>query len=113
MELSGGQWQKLALSRAAMRAQPLLLVLDEPTASLDAPSEQAVFDRHARAAERARRRNGAITLLITHRFPTVRMADLIVVLDGGRIVEHGSHEQLVRRRGHYAELHALQHGRSG
>ncbi|MGW3342294.1 ABC transporter ATP-binding protein [Nonomuraea rubra] len=103
--LSGGQWQQLALARASMRSSPLLLVLDEPTASLDAPAESAVF---ARYAEAARRHPGAVTLLITHRFPTVRTADLIVVLDAGRIVQQGTHDDLVTRPGPYAYLYAIQ-----
>ncbi|MEV0821724.1 ABC transporter ATP-binding protein [Nonomuraea rubra] len=103
--LSGGQWQQLALARASMRSSPLLLVLDEPTASLDAPAESAVF---ARYAEAARRHPGAVTLLITHRFPTVRTADLIVVLDAGRIVQQGTHDDLVTRPGPYADLYAIQ-----
>ncbi|MFC7038739.1 ABC transporter ATP-binding protein [Nonomuraea rubra] len=103
--LSGGQWQQLALARASMRSSPLLLVLDEPTASLDAPAESAVF---ARYAEAARRHPGAVTLLITHRFPTVRTADLIVVLDAGRVVEQGTHDDLVTRPGPYADLYAIQ-----
>ncbi|MGP4103746.1 hypothetical protein [Nonomuraea sp. KM90] len=88
-----------------MREAPLLLVLDEPTASLDAPAESAVF---ARYAEAARRHPWTVTLLVTHRFPTVRTADLIVVLDGGRVVQRGTHDDLVARPGPYAELHAIQ-----
>ncbi len=106
-ELSGGQWQKLALGRAMMRTAPLLLVLDEPTAALDAQTEHALFERYAGAARRVAG-NGAITVLVSHRFSTVRMADLIVVLAGGQIVETGSHAQLVEAGGLYAELYELQ-----
>ena len=107
VDLSGGQWQKLALARALMRAAPLLTVFDEPTAALDAPTEHALFERFA-AAARAGETRGAVTVLVSHRFSTVRMADLIVVLDGGRIVEQGTHEALVAAGGLYAELYALQ-----
>lgn len=107
-ELSGGQWQKLALGRAMMRPDPLLLVLDEPTAALDADTEHALFERYAGAARRAAGVNGAITVLVSHRFSTVRMADLILVVDGGRIVEAGSHAELVSAGGLYAELYELQ-----
>jgi ATP-binding cassette subfamily B protein len=107
-ELSGGQWQKLALARAMMRDEPLLLVFDEPTASLDASTEHALFERFAHAAERAANKVGAITLLVSHRFSTVRMADLIVVVDGGRIVEQGAHRELMEARGVYAELFSIQ-----
>jgi ATP-binding cassette, subfamily B, bacterial len=106
--LSGGQWQKLALARAMRRADPLLLVLDEPTASLDAQSEHALFERYAEAARRNGARSGAITVLVSHRFSTVQMADLIVLLDAGRAVEVGSHEQLMHAGGNYAELFELQ-----
>jgi ATP-binding cassette subfamily B protein len=106
IELSGGQWQRLALARAAMR-EPLLLLLDEPTANLDAEAEFALFETIARSTERARRL-GAITLLVSHRFSTVRMADLILVVDGGKIVEVGAHHELMARRGLYAELFSLQ-----
>ena len=81
--LSDGQWQKLALGRALMRPAPLLLVLDEPTASLDAPSEHALFERFAGAARRTAAATGGVTVLVSHRFATVRMADRIVVLDAG------------------------------
>jgi ATP-binding cassette, subfamily B, bacterial len=107
-ELSGGQWQKLALGRAMMREAPLLLLLDEPTASLDPDSEAALFERYAQAAKRVGRTNGAITVLVSHRFSTVRMADLIVVVDGGRIAEAGSHAELMALDGLYAELYRLQ-----
>jgi ATP-binding cassette subfamily B protein len=108
VELSVGQWQKLALGRAMMRQAPLLLVLDEPTANLDAYTEHAIFERYARASERAGREAGAITILVSHRFSTVRMADRIVVLDRGRVVETGSHEDLLTNPGVYRELFELQ-----
>ncbi len=107
VELSGGQWQKLALGRALMRQAPLLQVFDEPTAALDAPTEQALFERMA-ATARQGERAGTVTILVTHRFSTVRMADLIVVLDGGRVVETGNHRQLMAKGGLYAELYELQ-----
>jgi ATP-binding cassette subfamily B protein len=106
-ELSFGQWQKLALARGFMRDEPLLLVLDEPTAALDAETEHALFERFAAAAH-GTSGNGRITLLVSHRFSTVRMADLIVVLDGSKVVEVGSHDDLMAKRGQYAELYAIQ-----
>jgi len=106
-ELSFGQWQKLALARGFMRDDPLLLVMDEPTAALDAETEHALFERYA-AAARSGNRVGRITILVSHRFSTVRMADLIVVLDGARLVESGTHDELMARRGQYAELYAIQ-----
>ena len=107
VEVSFGQWQKIALSRGFMREQPLLMVLDEPTAALDAETEHELFERYA-AAARDDRRNGCITVLVSHRFSTVRMADLIVVLEGARVVEIGSHEQLIANRGPYSQLYAIQ-----
>ena len=107
MELSFGQWQKLALARGFMRDRPLLLVLDEPTAALDAETEHALFERFAEASRQARD-DGRITILVSHRFSTVRMADLIVVIDDGRIVERGSHDELMARGGLYAELYGIQ-----
>jgi ATP-binding cassette subfamily B protein len=105
-ELSFGQWQKLALSRGYMREEPLLMVLDEPTAALDAETEHALFESYAEAARSTA--VGGITILVSHRFSTVRMADLIIVLDGSQLAEIGSHDELMRRRGLYAELFRLQ-----
>jgi ATP-binding cassette subfamily B protein len=104
VEVSFGQWQKLALARGFMREAPMLLVLDEPTAALDAETEAALFERYAAAA---RGRTG-ITLLVSHRFSTVRMADLIVVLDGARVAQVGSHDALMALGGPYAELYRIQ-----
>jgi ATP-binding cassette subfamily B protein len=108
VDVSFGQWQKLALSRGFMREEPLLLVLDEPTAALDAETEHALFERFAEVARADIATNGGITILVSHRFSTVRMADLIVVLDGARVVEVGTHEELIARAGQYADLYAIQ-----
>jgi ATP-binding cassette subfamily B protein len=107
-ELSEGQWQKVAIARSMMAGSPLLLVLDEPTSGLDATAEHALFQRYASAAAEATEQNGAVTVLISHRFSTVRLADLIVVLDKGRIAATGSHDELVAGCGLYAELYAIQ-----
>lgn len=104
VEISFGQWQKLALARGFMRDRPLLLILDEPTAALDAETEHALFERYASGA----RGDDRITILVSHRFSTVRMADFIVVLDGSRVVESGTHEALMAKRGQYAELYTIQ-----
>jgi ATP-binding cassette subfamily B protein len=101
-ELSGGQWQKIALSRAFMRTRADILVLDEPTAAMDAQAEAEVFEHFRQLA------HDRITILISHRFSTVRMADQIMVLNRGRIVERGTHEQLMQLHGRYAQLFALQ-----
>jgi ATP-binding cassette subfamily B protein len=115
VDLSFGQWQKLALARGFMRERPLVLVLDEPTATLDAETEHALFERYAAAARPSRSDagrqpppDGRITILVSHRFSTVRMADFIVVLRGSRVVEAGTHEALMARGGHYAELYRIQ-----
>ena len=114
VELSFGQWQKLALARGFMRDEPLLLVLDEPTAALDAETEHELFERYAAAARgtsengTTKNNRGRITVLVSHRFSTVRMADLILVLDGAKLVEFGTHEELMARRGQYAELYGIQ-----
>ncbi|WP_328874756.1 ABC transporter ATP-binding protein/permease [Streptomyces sp. NBC_00287] len=109
VDLSHGQWQKIALARGFVRDTPLLLVLDEPTSALDAEMEHALFERYAQAARDERQRDsGRITLLVSHRFSTIQMADLIVVLDGSRLVEYGTHEELVARRGQYHDLYSLQ-----
>ena len=101
VDLSGGEWQKLALARAYLR-DAQLLILDEPTAALDARSEMEVFERFAELTD------GKMALLISHRFSTVRMADRIVVLEGGRLVEEGNHSQLMALGGRYAAMFEMQ-----
>lgn len=107
VDLSGGQWQRIAIARGMLRPAPLLLILDEPTSALDAATEHALFERYA-AAARTTAGRGAITLLVTHRFSTVAAADLVVVLDQGRVIETGTHAELVAAQGRYAELYELQ-----
>jgi ATP-binding cassette subfamily B protein len=107
VEVSFGQWQKLALARGFMRDRPVLLVLDEPTAALDAETEHALFERYA-AAALGESGDGRITILVSHRFSTVRMATLIAVMNGARLVEVGSHDELMTRGGQYAELYGIQ-----
>jgi ATP-binding cassette, subfamily B, bacterial len=111
VEVSFGQWQKLALARGFMRNRPLLLVLDEPTAALDAETEHALFERYAAAARSGDGEaapDGRITILVSHRFSTVRMADLIVVMQGARVAEVGDHATLMAADGLYAELYRIQ-----
>src|ERR1017187_4902541 len=107
VDLSGGEWQKLALARAMMREKPFLVIYDEPTAALDPQTEYALFEQIA-ADMRKDRATGRVTLLVSHRFSTVRMADLIVVLSEGKIAEQGSHAALMASGGLYAELYGLQ-----
>jgi ATP-binding cassette subfamily B protein len=101
-ELSGGQWQKIALARAFMREGADILVLDEPTSSMDARAEAQVFEQFRELAQ------DRMVILISHRFSTVRMADQILVLQGGEVLERGNHEQLMALAGHYAHLFSLQ-----
>ena len=101
VDLSGGEWQKIALARAYMR-DAQVLILDEPTASLDARAEYEVFSKFAGLML------GRMAVIISHRFSTVRMADRLVVLDEGRVVEEGSHDELLERGGLYSELFSLQ-----
>ena len=101
VELSGGEWQKIALARAYMK-EAQLLILDEPTSALDARAEYEVFQRFAELTK------GKTAVLISHRFSTVRMADRIIVLDKGELMEIGSHEELLNKNGRYAELFRLQ-----
>jgi ATP-binding cassette subfamily B protein len=108
VELSEGQWQKTALARAAMRAEPLLFLLDEPTASLDAPSEHAIFQRYTTRARQLAGRTGTITVIVSHRFSTVAGADRILVLHRGRLVQQGTHEELLTATGPYADLYRIQ-----
>ena len=101
VDLSGGEWQKVALGRAYMR-DAQLLILDEPTAALDARAEYEVFTRFSELSR------GRMAVLISHRFSTVRMADRIVVLKNGTVVEYGAHDELLTKKGLYAELFELQ-----
>lgn len=107
VDLSGGQWQKLVTARALYRADARVLILDEPTAALDPRSEAEVFNAFAELAR------GRTALLVTHRLGSVRMADRIVVMRSGRVIEDGTHEELLARGGEYAELWALQAGQYG
>lgn len=107
-DLSHGQWQKLALARGLLRTSLLLLVLDEPTSALDPQAEHELFEQFIAHAREAARERGAITVLVSHRFSTVHMTDRIAVVDGGRVVEHGTHAQLLAAGGAYAELYTAQ-----
>jgi ATP-binding cassette subfamily B protein len=107
-ELSGGQWQSIGRARCMMRRHPQLLVLDEPAAALDAAAEHALFERYASSAATAARERGGITVLVSHRFSTVLMADAIAVLRSGELAEHGTHRELLSQGGLYADLFQLQ-----
>ncbi|MBM7817889.1 ATP-binding cassette subfamily B protein [Cellulosimicrobium cellulans] len=107
-QLSGGQWQTLGLARTLLRPDPILLALDEPASALDATAEHALFERFTETARRTGTTSGGVTLFVSHRFSTVRDADLIVVLDGGRVAELGTHDELAAAGGSYAEMYALQ-----
>jgi ATP-binding cassette subfamily B protein len=108
VDLSGGQWQTVGLARALMRPHPLLLILDEPAAALDASAEHDLFERYATSAGQAGTEHGGITVLISHRFSTVGMADTIAVLKDGLLAENGTHRELMAHGGLYAELFTLQ-----
>jgi ABC-type phosphonate transport system ATPase subunit len=106
-ELSGGQWQKLALGRSMMRERPLVLALDEPAYSSDVESERRVFEWFSRVAS-ADSSTGTITLIVSYRFSSVRAADVVVVMHEGRVVETGSHRELMARGGRYAAVYRTQ-----
>ncbi|HEV8296639.1 MAG TPA: ABC transporter ATP-binding protein [Acidimicrobiales bacterium] len=107
-DLSGGQWQKLSISRAMMRTEPVLLALDEPTSALDPLAEHELLERYDVVARQLAQTHGTITLLVAHRFSTVRFADHIVVLHEGQVLDAGTHDDLMGRCPHYAELFTIQ-----
>ncbi|MBB5867590.1 ATP-binding cassette subfamily B protein [Allocatelliglobosispora scoriae] len=107
-DVSGGQWQQLALARAMMRDEPLLMILDEPASALDAEAEHRLFAQYAETASRVAKETGGITVFVSHRFSTVRMADLIIVIAGGTVQECGTHETLMALAGTYADLYNIQ-----
>ncbi|MEV0455772.1 ABC transporter ATP-binding protein [Catellatospora methionotrophica] len=108
VDVSGGQWQQLALGRAMMRDAPLLMVLDEPASALDAEAEHRLFARYADGAARVAADSGGVTVFVSHRFSTVRTADLIIVMGDGGVREMGTHDELIRLDGVYAVLYATQ-----
>jgi ATP-binding cassette subfamily B protein len=107
VDLSGGQWQKVALARSMMRDAPVMLVLDEPTYSLDVDSERRVFEWFSRVAG-ADNPLGTITVIVSHRFSTVRAAHLVAVVHDGRVVESGTHAELLKAGGRYAQMYRTQ-----
>ncbi len=107
IDLSGGQWQRIAIARGEMRHHPRVRILDEPTTNLDAHTEHAIFDSITTSA-RAGRDTNTVTVLVTHRFSTVAQADTILVLHHGHLIEQGSHNHLITLNGHYAQLYELQ-----
>lgn len=108
VDLSEGQWQRIALARASVREEVLLFVLDEPTASLDSPSEHAIFQRYFARARALAQRSGAVTVVVSHRFSTVAEADIVLVMEKGRLVEKGTHAELMERGGIYSEFYNIQ-----
>lgn len=108
VELSGGQWQRVAIARGFMRDTPDLLILDEPTSALDPTAEQELLEQFDRAARAGAQRSGAITFLISHRLSAVRNADMILVLKDGRITQRGRHAELLAQPGLYRELFTMQ-----
>jgi len=106
-QLSGGQWQRVAVARAMLREEPLILILDEPTAALDPEAEFRLYERYAGAAASGRDA-GSVTVLISHRFSSVRMADIIITMDEGRVAEQGTHQELMAAGGVYADLYRTQ-----
>jgi ATP-binding cassette subfamily B protein len=107
-DLSGGQWQRLAIARGLLRQEPLLMLMDEPTSALDPEAEATILESYVARAREAGRRTGAITVIVSHRMSTVRAADRIAFLHQGRVVEEGTHDELVALGGRYAELFDLQ-----
>ena len=107
-ELSGGQWQRIALARGLMRAAPLLLILDEPTVAIDAVTEQRLLERCVANARTLAQTSGSTVVFVSHRYATTRLADQILMLESGQIVERGSHAELLKAAGRYADIYRSQ-----